>query len=82
MLQCFEPSESVSIFKIKTGCVCTGIFCGASETKTGRCGLKQVVERLQVTLLNEVGKRLLAGTQANEGEEDWRSQTVNAVDPH
>ena len=40
---------------------------------------KQLVERLQVALLQEVGKRLLAGIQANEGEEDWRSRTVNAL---
>ena len=38
---------------------------------------KQLVERLQVALLH--GKRLLAGIQANEGEEDWRSGTLNAL---
>ena len=37
---------------------------------------KQLVERVQVALLQEVGKRLLAGIQADE---DWRSRTVSAV---
>ena len=41
---------------------------------------KQLVERLQVALLQEVGKRLLAGIQADEGEEDWRGKALHAVD--
>ena len=41
---------------------------------------KQLVERVQVALLHEVGKRLLAGFPADEAEEDWRSRMVNAAD--
>ena len=41
---------------------------------------KQLVERVQVALLHEVGKRLLAGIQADEGEVGWMNRSVNAVD--
>ena len=37
---------------------------------------KQLVERVQVALLQKIGKRLLAGIQADE---DWRSRTVSVV---
>ena len=52
---------------------------GGHPRQTHLCR-KQLVEKVQVALLHEVGKRLLAGIQADEREEDWRSRTVNAVD--
>ena len=32
---------------------------------------KQLVERVLVALLHEIGKRLLAGIQAGQGKEEW-----------
>ena len=55
------------------------IFAPPSAQSTGGC-VVQLVERVQVALLHEVGKRLLVGIQADEGEDDWMSRTVNAAD--
>ena len=54
----------------------------AADFYTAKCAVdrglcrKQLVERVQVALLHEIGKRLLAGNQAGEGEEEWRSRAV------
>ena len=41
---------------------------------------KQLVERVQVALLHEVGKRLLAGIQADEGKGGWMSRSGYSLD--
>ena len=41
-------------------------------------GRRQLVERLQVALLQEVGKRLLAAVQAGD-EEDWANGMVGSA---
>ena len=65
----------VSLFKKQIIDDAVDFYFAKCAVDRGLCR-KQLVERVQVALLQEVGKRLLAGIQADE---DWRSRTVSAV---